>query len=138
AELAAPLADPPGFQVFASDIDDRAITFGRAGAYPESIVVDVPPGRLRQFFVREGGRYRVKKSLRERILFASHNVLRDPPFSRLDIVCCRNLLIYLEREVQAHVLEMFHFAMNPGGLLFLGGSESIDTVPRLFTLVDKK
>jgi two-component system CheB/CheR fusion protein len=129
---------PPEIQVFASDIDERAIATGRAGCYPNAIVTDLPPGRLRRFFTLENGPYRIKKPVREKVLFAVHNLLRDPPFSRLDIVSCRNLLIYLDREVQAQVLEMFHFALNPGGLLFLGTSESADSAASLFTVVDKK
>ncbi|MEO7400495.1 MAG: CheR family methyltransferase, partial [Polaromonas sp.] len=125
-------------QVFATDIDERAITAARAGLYPASIVADVSPGRLRQFFTREREQYRVLKQIREKILFAQHNVLRDPPFSRLDLILCRNLLIYLDRAAQTQVLEMFHFALKPGGLLFLGTSESGDAASRLFTVVDKK
>jgi two-component system CheB/CheR fusion protein len=125
-------------QVFASDIDERALTTARHGVYPEAIVTDVPPTRLRQYFDLDRGAYRVKRVLREQITFSRHNVLRDPPFSRVDVICCRNLLIYLEREVQAQVLEVFHFALNPGGLLFLGSAETADWLPELFTAVDKK
>ena len=130
--------DAPAFQVFASDIDEAAISHARAGKYPSSIITDVAPVRLRQYFSKEGDRYQIRKSLRDRILFAAHNVLRDPPFSRLDMVSCRNLLIYLNREVQMKVLQMFHFALRPGGYLFLGGSESADTVAEYFIPVDKK
>jgi two-component system CheB/CheR fusion protein len=137
-EHADTLAQPPSLQVFATDIDDSAIAVGRTGSYPESILTDVIPARLRQFFTKEGSYYRVKKPLRDHVLFAAHNVLRDPPFSRLDLVCCRNLLIYLDREVQAEVLEMFHFALRPGGYLFLGTSESADATARFFEPVDKK
>ncbi len=125
-------------QVFATDIDERAITAARAGLYPASIVADVSPDRLRQFFVKEHEQFRVVKQVREKVLFAMHNVLSDPPFSRLDLICCRNLLIYLDREAQSRVLETFRFALKPGGVLFLGTSESADAAPNLFTLVDKK
>ncbi len=125
-------------QVFATDIDERAICVGRSALYPESIMTDVPPGRLRQFFIKEHGEFRVVKKVREKVLFARHNVLRDPPFSRLDLICCRNLLIYLDREAQTRVLEMFRFALKPGGYLFLGLSETAEAAPNLFTLVDKK
>ena len=125
-------------QVFASDIDERAIAVGRAGTYASGIVADIPPARLRQYFSRESGQFRIRKELRERVLFSVHNLLRDPPFSRLDLACCRNLLIYLDREVQAQVLEMFHFALQPGGTLFLGSSETADAAPALYTLIDKK
>jgi len=125
-------------QVFATDIDERALNFGRSALYPASIMTDVSQGRLRQFFTQEQGEFRVMKKVREKVLFAEHNVLRDPPFSRLDLVCCRNLLIYLDREAQTRILEMFRFALKPGGYLFLGTSESADATPKLFTLVDKK
>src|SRR5690606_13762845 len=101
-------------------IDEHALAVGRASRYPEAIVTDVPSVRLRRFFSKEERHYRVKKELREKILFARHNILRDPPFSRVDLVCCRNLLIYLDRDIQSEVLRMFHFALNPGGYLFLG------------------
>lgn len=135
----AELADqPPSFQVFASDIDDHAIDSARAGIYPASIITDVAPARLRQYFNKEDDRYRIRKSVRDRILFASHNLLRDPPFSRLDMISCRNLLIYLNRDVQVRVLQMFHFALKPGGYLFLGSSESAESVADYFIPVDKK
>ncbi|OTP68796.1 CheR family methyltransferase [Caballeronia sordidicola] len=126
------------FQVFATDIDERAIRIGRAGLYPSSIVTDVPPTRLRLHFTKEQLRYRVNKRLREQILFAEHNLLRDPPFSQLDLVSCRNLLIYLDRTVQRQVLERFRFSLRPGGFLFLGSAESADAAEDLFELVDKK
>jgi two-component system CheB/CheR fusion protein len=126
------------FQVFATDIDERAIAVARRGSYTDSVSADVGPLFLRQFFVRDGGRYRVKKELRDRILFASHNVLRDPPFSRLHLISCRNLLIYLDRRAQHEVLKMFHFALCPGGYLFLGTSETADVAEELFLTVDKK
>ncbi|CAM3456121.1 chemotaxis protein CheB [Polaromonas hydrogenivorans] len=125
-------------QVFATDIDERAISVGRNAVYPESISTDVSPGRLRQFFTREKDQFRVIKQLREKVLFANHNVLRDPPFSRIDLVCCRNLLIYLDKTAQARVLEAFRFALKPAGFLFLGSSESADALPNLFTAHDKK
>ncbi|MFT0167613.1 CheR family methyltransferase [Paraburkholderia mimosarum] len=126
------------FQVFATDIDERAIAFARAGLYPDSILADVAPGRVRQFFSKDSAHYRVKKELREHMLFAHHNVLSDPPFSRLDLICCRNLLIYLDREAQNDILKMFHFALRPGGVLFLGSSESADSVSSMFTVIDKR
>lgn len=125
-------------QVFATDIDDDAIAYARQGCYPSSVVTDIAPGRENRFLVRDDNFFRVAKPLRESVLFARHNVLQDPPFSRLDLITCRNLLIYLNRDVQAHVLEMFHFALRPGGFLFLGSSESADVASKLFTPVDKK
>lgn len=126
------------FQVFATDIDERAVMFARQGLYPEPIFTDVDAQRLRQFFIKDTTHYKIKKELRERILFALHNVLTDPPFSRLDVISCRNLLIYLDREAQINVLHTFHFALRPGGYLFLGSSEAADSVSHLFSVVDKK
>ncbi len=97
----------------------------------------MPPSRLRTSFTSEPGGYRVSKALRDSVIFAVHNVLRDPPFSRLDLVSCRNLLIYLDRAAQQQVLEMFHFSLRPGGYLFLGTSETVDVAARFFTPVDK-
>ena len=131
-------AGPIPMQVFATDIDERALAVARAGLYAPSIATDVPPVRLAQHFTPSEGGYRVAKAVREPVLFAAHNVLRDPPFSRLDLICCRNLLIYVGREAQASILEMFRFALRPGGYLFLGTSESPDAAGNLFTLVDKK
>jgi two-component system CheB/CheR fusion protein len=125
-------------QVFASDIDQRAIQLARAGKYPESIVPDVPPSALPRHFVRTAEGCQVIKSTREVVMFSSHNLLRDPPFGRLHLICCRNVLIYLDREAQAQVLEMFHFALREGGLLFLGKSETPDMAPGLYEPVDKK
>ncbi|WP_232061935.1 chemotaxis protein CheB [Variovorax sp. PBS-H4] len=125
-------------QIFATDIDERAITTARKGLYAAGVVEDVTPSRLRQFFAPEQDQFRVSSFVREPVLFAVHNLLRDPPFSRLDLICCRNLLIYLDRAAQAHVLEMFRIALRPGGLLFLGTSESPDAVGSLFTPLDKK
>jgi two-component system CheB/CheR fusion protein len=105
-----------GIQVFASDIDDRAVSAGRAGLYSQAIVTDVSPTRLRQYFIKEDDRYRVRKEVRDCVLFAKHSLLTDPPFSQIDLIVCRNLLIYLDREVQREILQMFHFALNPGSL----------------------
>jgi two-component system CheB/CheR fusion protein len=138
ANQAALMEHPPQYQVFASDIDEQSLALARIGLYPSSIVTDVAPSRLREFFTRDDGRYHIRKSLRDRILFASHNLLRDPPFSQIDLISCRNLLIYLNRDVQMRVLELFHFALKPGGFLFLGGSESADAAEDLFVAVDKK
>ncbi|HKT96652.1 MAG TPA: CheR family methyltransferase [Paraburkholderia sp.] len=134
------LKTPEGasFQIFATDIDERAITFARTGLYPDAILSDVSPDRVRQFFSKDAAHYRIKKELREHMLFAHHNVLSDPPFSRLDLICCRNLLIYLDREAQVEILKMFHFALRPGGILFLGSSESADSVSSMFSVVDKR
>jgi two-component system CheB/CheR fusion protein len=135
-EAAAPVL--ASVQVFATDIDDDAIAHARRGSYSSAATADIAPGRVARFLSREGDGYRVQKSLREKVLFARHNVLQDPPFSKLDLIVCRNLLIYLNRDVQSHALEMFHFALRPGGYLFLGSSESAEVVSKYFTPVDKK
>ena len=124
--------------IFATDIDERAVNFGRNGLYPASIATDVSPARLKKFFTQEKEQFRVVKQVREKVLFANHNVLRDPPFSRIDLICCRNLLIYLDKSGQASVLGTFRFALKPEGFLFLGSSESVEAAHKLFTVVDKK
>jgi two-component system CheB/CheR fusion protein len=126
------------FQVFATDIDKRAIAVGRRGMYPESIVTDVPEFKQRRFFSKDGNQFQIKKEVREKVLFAAHNILRDPPFSRVHLITCRNLLIYLNRDVQQKIFEMFHFALLPGGYLFLGSSESAEVASKYFIPVDKK
>ncbi|MEO6676172.1 MAG: CheR family methyltransferase [Pseudomonas sp.] len=125
-------------QLFATDIDERAISVGRSGLYPQAIITDVPPTRLRHYFTKEDQHYRIRKELREKVLFAKHSLLSDPPFSHMDLIVCRNLLIYLDREVQREILQMFHFALRPGGFLFLGTSESADACHDLFAPVDKR
>ena len=139
AEQLALDASGAKMQVFATDIDERAITHGRNGVYPEAIITDVPPPRLRQYFAKEKNQhYRVRKEIREKVLFAKHSLLADPPFSQIDLTVCRNLLIYLDRKVQRDILQMFHFALRPGGYLFLGSSESADGCLDLFVPVDKR
>ena len=126
-------------QIFGTDIDEDAINVARAGVYPESIVVDVGPERLKRFFVKEeDGQYRVKKMIRETLVFAPQNVIKDPPFTKLDLLCCRNLLIYLGGELQKKLLPVFHYSLRPGGILFLGSSETIGQATDLFRLTDKK
>ncbi|WP_298231648.1 chemotaxis protein CheB [uncultured Azohydromonas sp.] len=137
-EQASLVAQPPKIHLFATDIDEAAIGVARLGCYPGAIETDVSPTRLRRFFDKEGHQYRIRKEVREKVMFAAHNILRDPPFSRLDLISCRNLLIYLDREVHGEILEMFHFALKPGGILVLGSSESADTASQLFSVVDKK
>lgn len=126
AEQAATIFDAPKVQIFASDIDESAIATAREGLYTLNDAADVSPERLRQFFNRDGDGYRVRREIRETILFAHHNFLKDPPFSKLDLVTCRNVLIYLNGTAQERVLETFHFALNPKGYLFLGTSESVN------------
>jgi two-component system CheB/CheR fusion protein len=124
------------FQVFATDVDENAIAFARDGRYSSSSVADLDPAWLDRFFARDGADYRIRKEVRERILFAIQNVMRDPPFSRLDLLSCRNLLGSLEREAQQQILRKFHFALRPGGHLVLGPGENAD-VDGLFSLVDE-
>ncbi len=137
-EYAATLPDPPKIQIFASDVDEEAVAEAREGRFTEAVVTDVSPERLRQFFIKEDDTYRIRKSVREMILFAPHNILRDPPFSRLDLISCRNVLIYLNRETQEKILQVFNFALKDSGYLFLGASESADSSVNFFSPVDKK
>lgn len=132
------LADPPKIQIFASDINEDAIRVAREGVYPPAIVADLTPERLKRFFVTSEGSYRVTKELRDIVLFAPHNALRDPPFSRLDLISCRNLLIYLNRDTQKKVMEVFSFALNKSGYLFLGSSEAAESSEDLFKPLEKK
>tara|TARA_R110002096_G_scaffold181342_3_gene358976 strand:- start:1144 stop:5658 length:4515 start_codon:yes stop_codon:yes gene_type:complete len=125
-------------QIFASDVDDRALEVARAGIYPGSIEADVSPARLRRFFIKEDHTYRVSPELRDSVVFANQNVLADAPFSKLDIISRRNLLIYLNSEAQERIIRMFHFALNDGGLLFLGSSETVSSFEELFQPLSKK
>jgi two-component system, chemotaxis family, CheB/CheR fusion protein len=136
-ETLADSASETRIQLFATDLDAEAIGFAREGYYTEAEVADIPPERLRRFFIKEHEAYRVRRELRETILFAAHNVLKDPPFSHLDLVSCRNLLIYLNRTAQKRVLEIMHFALDSAGYLFLGSSESAEASVDLFSTVDK-
>lgn len=138
AEQARRLSSPPAIQIFATDLDEEAIRVARDGVYPLSISADVSEERLRTFFTKEHRGYRVRRELREMVLFAAHDLLKDSPFSRLSLMSCRNLLIYLNREAQHRVFETAHFALLPEGRLFLGASETVeDDSPYFFTL-DKK
>jgi two-component system CheB/CheR fusion protein len=127
----------PKVQIFASDIDEEALQIARIGRYPAAISKDVPPRYLDRYFVREDGTYRIAGDLRECCLFSAHNLLRDAPFSKLDLVSCRNLLIYLTPDLQNRLIPLFHYALNPGGYLFLGSSENVTRHTRLFATVDK-
>jgi len=124
--------------LYATDLDDDAIAVARVGLYPANIAQDVHPERLRRFFIKEDAGYRVKKNIREMVVFAIQNVIKDPPFTRLDLLSCRNLLIYLEPEIQNRLVPAFHYALKPGGVLFLSPSESIASHPDLFTPLNRK
>ncbi len=116
----------PQIQIFASDLHERSLAVAREGVYPESIVQDLGPERVNRFFTKHHGSLKIRKELRELVIFAPHNLLKDPPFSGIDLVSCRNLLIYLKREAQERAAAIFHYALKPDGLLLLGGSEFID------------
>ncbi|TGV81425.1 PAS domain S-box protein [Mesorhizobium sp. M00.F.Ca.ET.149.01.1.1] len=130
-------AASPNLQIFATDIDERALEVARAGRYPATIASDMTPKRLKEFFSREDGTYRVASELREVCLFSSHNLLRDPPFSKLDLIACRNLLIYMGPELQEKIVPIFHYALRNNGYLFLGSSENVTRHARLFSTIDK-
>ena len=125
-------------QIFASDLDSRAIETARAGLYPIGIAGDIAPERLQRFFTKEDSSYRVKKEIRDLVVFATHNILTDAPFTKLDLLSCRNLLIYLEAKAQHKLLPLFHYALKPNGILFLGSSETIGGFESLFTVIDRK
>ncbi|UOG73332.1 PAS domain-containing protein [Hymenobacter tibetensis] len=138
AERTLDVLDAPKVQIFATDIDEAALTAAREGLYTLNDAADVSPERLLRFFTKEGDNYRVQRELREMVLFANHNFLKDPPFSRLDLVTCRNVLIYLNSTAQERVMETFHFALKPGGFLFLGSSESVDGTSDLYATVSRE
>lgn len=119
-------------QIFATDLDRDAIDKARQGIYPANIAADVSPERLMRFFVQEGDGFRIRKEIREMVTFATQNVIMHPPFTKLDILICRNLLIYLTPELQKKLLPLFHYSLNPGGVLFLGSAESVSTFTDLF------
>jgi two-component system CheB/CheR fusion protein len=136
-EEAARRDEAPRIQVFASDLHAGSIARARDGFYPGEIAADVSADRLARFFHVEDGGYRIRKDVREKVVFTPHNLLGDPPFSRLDLIVCRNVLIYLRREVQRGVAELFHYALRPNGVLVLGTSETIDGTD-LFVAEDKR
>jgi two-component system CheB/CheR fusion protein len=125
-------------QIFATDIDESAVTQARAGFYPEGIGADVGENRLQRFFSKSGSGWQVAKQLREMVVFAHHNLIRDPPFSRLDLLVCRNFLIYINTDIQKRLIPLFHQVLKPGGTLFLGSAETVGPHGALFTPVDKK
>lgn len=128
----------PGFRVFATDVDNRALTVARTGLYPETITVDVSVERLARFFTKVEDGYKVAKPLRDVVSFAQHDLLNDPPFSKLDLISCRNMLIYIEPDVQKAIFALFHFALLDNGGLFLGTAENLDTLSNLFAPLSKK
>jgi two-component system CheB/CheR fusion protein len=127
----------PDVQIFASELHQRSLLRARDGFYTEAIEHDIAPERLARFFTKLPGGYQVRKEVRSLVVFAAHNLLRDPPFSQIDLIACRNLMIYLKREVQEDVIRLFHYSLNPAGYLLLGSAETIER-SELFRLVDKK
>ena len=127
-----------GPQLFGTDIDGFAIDKAREGLYPASVAADVSPERLKRFFTKEGDSFRIRKVIRDSVVFSVQNLLKDPPFSRLNLLCCRNLLIYLNADAQKKLLPLFHYTLAPGGVLMLSSSESIGGFTDLFEVVDKK
>jgi two-component system CheB/CheR fusion protein len=125
-------------QIFGTDLDRDAIDKARQGVYPENIAADVSAERLRRFFIKEERCYRVGKEIREMVVFAPQNLIGDPPFTKLDMICCRNLLIYLSSELQKRLIPLFHYSLNPAGLLLLGSAETIGTFSGLFSPLDSK
>jgi two-component system CheB/CheR fusion protein len=127
-----------GVSIFATDLNDDLLATARRGFYAKNLVQDVSPERLRRFFYQENGGYRIVKELRDMVVFARQNLVADPPFSRMDLISCRNVLIYLEPSLQKRAIQTFHYALKPGGYLLLGTSESIGSSTDLFEPVDKK
>jgi two-component system CheB/CheR fusion protein len=125
-------------QIYATDLDDEAIATARTGYYPPNIVQDITPERLRRFFIKDDAGYRVRKELREMVVFAVQNVIKDPPFTKLDLLCCRNLLIYLKPELQERLIPEFHYALKSEGVLFLSPSESVGNHGDLFKILNRK
>ncbi|MDP3293042.1 MAG: CheR family methyltransferase, partial [Sulfuricurvum sp.] len=127
-------------QLFATDIDSHAIAHARAGFYPLTIATNVSPQRLERFFTLEadGSGYRIHKDIRDMLIFSEQNIIKDPPFSKIDLISCRNLMIYFGSTLQKRLIPLFHYALNPGGILFLGSSESIGEFNDLFSVEDSK
>ncbi|MFD1613066.1 CheR family methyltransferase [Sphingomonas tabacisoli] len=138
AEYIGTLDNPPHVQIFATDLDARALGAARAGRYASTIAEHVSPERLARWFIKEGDTYCVVKELREMCIFSPHNLIKDAPFSRIDLLSCRNLLIYLNSELQDRVIPIFHFSLRPGGILFLGSSENVTRHQKLFAPVDRR
>jgi two-component system CheB/CheR fusion protein len=138
AEFLGDAKQPYAVQLFATDISDSALEVARTGAYSESAVAEVSRERLNRFFVRTQGAYQVAKSIRDMCVFARQNIIKAPPFSRLDLISCRNVLIYLDGPSHRRVLPLFHFALRASGYLLLGRSESVSGFSHLFTQIDKR
>lgn len=138
AELLSDVVGAPRVQLFATDIDEAAIRHAREGLYSLNDIADVSPERTSKYFKEESNGYRIRREIREMILFATHNFIKDPPFSRLDLVVCRNVLIYFNKTAQQHAIQTFHFALKPDGFLFLGSSESAEGSGDYFEKFDRQ
>ncbi len=138
SELLGDSVQDQNVQIFATDIDDHAISIARKGVYSESSIENVPPDILERYFKKNGNKYEVIKPIRQLVLFSKHDVTIHPPFLKLDLISCRNLLIYFGPNLQKHVLPIFHYSLNPNGFLFLGKSESIGQFSHLFNTVHPK
>ena len=137
-EQLPPRSSPPQLQIFATDIDEAALAVARTGAYPAAALAEMPRQLVERFFVPENGLYRVAKRLRETCMFSAQNVIADPPFSRLDLISCRNLLLYFAPQLQSRIVPLFHYALREDGFLFLGTAENVGRHGRLFAPVDRK
>jgi two-component system, chemotaxis family, CheB/CheR fusion protein len=124
-------------KIFGTDVDENAIAIARGGRYREP-VTGVSPERLDRWFIKDGGHYQLRREIRDLCTFSVHSIVKDPPFSRLDLISCRNVLIYLDTELQDRVMQTFHYALNPGRFLFLGTSESITRSAKYFAIIDEK
>jgi two-component system, chemotaxis family, CheB/CheR fusion protein len=131
-EHASTLHNPPKVKIFASDIDERGLEIARKGRYPESVAEQVRPERPQRFFTRHDTGYQVKLDFREMCVFSSHSFIKDPPFSRLDLISCRNVMIYLGSDLQEKIIPLFHYALRSGGHLFLGRAENAASHRQLF------
>ncbi|MDY9927173.1 chemotaxis protein CheB [Methanosarcina sp.] len=126
-------------QIFATDIDSRAILKARSGVYPSTISIDLSPERLERFFIQDSnGNYRIQKNIRDMIVFSEHDIIKDPPFSKLALLSCRNVLIYMEKKLQKKLIPLFHYALDKDGFLFLGPSETLGEFENLFETLDRK
>src|ERR1700735_2092187 len=126
----------PKVQIFGTDIDENALAIARAGRYPGKMA-GISPERVERWFREDGDGYCVTKNIREMCVFSPHSIVKDPPFSKLDLISCRNVLIYMDTELQERVVQMFHYALHAGGTLFLGPSEGITHSAAFFTAIDK-
>ncbi len=136
-EAISKMDNPPSIQIFASDLHEKSLAKAREGFYPGDIKADVSEERLNRFFIKEDSGYRIQKELRELVIFTSHNLMGDPPFSKLDLLVCRNVLIYLKKDIQQEVIELFHYALLPQAYLMLGLSEQLDN-PDFFNTISKE